>query len=94
MIKKILNFSIERPKAIVTITLLVVILALIQFPRIKVDTDPENMLPETAFAKLCWVLANFDSTDEQIKILTSNIAGEILEREPDNGYQIYQGIEF
>ncbi|MHA1340128.1 MAG: Glu-tRNA(Gln) amidotransferase subunit GatD [Promethearchaeota archaeon] len=53
----------------------------------------KNMLPETAFAKLCWALGNFDNLEEVKKIMQTNIAGEILKGEPENGYKILQGIE-
>ncbi|MFH1848475.1 MAG: RND transporter, partial [Candidatus Omnitrophota bacterium] len=48
MIRKMMQYAIDRPKAIVWITVILVILALAQFPGIKVDTDPENMLPQDA----------------------------------------------
>ncbi len=53
----------------------------------------QNMIPEVAFAKLCWILGNYDDSKEIKKLITTNIAGEITAREPMNGYQILQGIE-
>ncbi len=53
----------------------------------------KNMLPEVAFTKMAWVLGNYTNEKEIRNILTTNIAGEITEREPMNGYQINQGIE-
>lgn len=38
------NFSIKHPRLIVGLTLLAVILLGTQFPRVRFDTDPENML--------------------------------------------------
>ncbi|MFH1459027.1 MAG: efflux RND transporter permease subunit [Candidatus Omnitrophota bacterium] len=52
MFKKLIQFSFEKPKLILLITAVLVILALIQFPRIKVDTDPENMLSEDEFVRV------------------------------------------
>jgi len=52
MFKKIINFSIKKPKTILIITLAFVVLALAQFPRIKVDTDPENMLSKKEFIRI------------------------------------------
>lgn len=40
----------------------------------------EDMLPETAFVKLMWVLAHKKNRDEIEKLMTTNIAGEISER--------------
>ncbi len=53
----------------------------------------QNMIPEVAFAKLSWILGNYDDPKEIKKLITTNIAGEITAREPMNGYQILQGVE-
>ncbi|MFH1063353.1 MAG: efflux RND transporter permease subunit [Candidatus Omnitrophota bacterium] len=51
MFKKLIEFSFHKPKIIMSLVLLMVVLSLIQFPRIKVDTDPENMLSENEFVR-------------------------------------------
>ncbi|VAX35820.1 Putative transporter [hydrothermal vent metagenome] len=48
MLKKFIQFAIHKPKSIIVITIILSIFALAQFPKIKVDTDPENMLPGDA----------------------------------------------
>ena len=53
----------------------------------------QNMIPEVAFAKLSWILGNYNDPKEIKKLITTNIAGEITERESMNGYQIFQGVE-
>lgn len=45
--RKIIQFSYEKPKVVIGLLVLAVVLAVFQMPKIKVDTDPENMLPET-----------------------------------------------
>lgn len=50
-----------------------------------------NMLPEVAYVKLCWALGQTNDLEEVKKIMLTSIAGEITEREPSNGYLIYQG---
>ncbi len=50
-----------------------------------------NMLPETAYVKLGWALGQAQDLDEVKKIMLSPVAGEITEREPSNGYLIFQG---
>ncbi len=50
-----------------------------------------NMLPEVAYMKLCWALGQTSDLEEVKKIMLTPIAGEITEREPSNGYLIYQG---
>ncbi len=51
------------------------------------------MLPETAYVKLCWALGQSNNPEEVKKLIQTNIAGELLERETAQGYLIYQGIE-
>jgi len=50
-----------------------------------------NMLPEVAYVKLAWVLGQTTDLDEVRKMMLTPIAGEITEREPSNGYLIFQG---
>jgi hypothetical protein len=46
MFRKIIRFSVRRPGAVMAVVGVLLLIGLIQFPAIKVDTDPENMLPE------------------------------------------------
>ncbi len=50
-----------------------------------------NMLPEVAYVKLGWALAQTTDRKELSEIMLNPVAGEITEREPSNGYLIYQG---
>lgn len=50
-----------------------------------------NMLPEVAYVKLGWVLGQTDDPAEVRKLMETPIAGEMTEREPPNGYLVYQG---
>jgi len=50
-----------------------------------------NMLPEVAYVKLGWALGQTDDLVKVKDIMLTSIAGEITEREPSNGYLIYQG---
>ncbi len=50
-----------------------------------------NMLPEVAYVKLGWALGQTSDLDKVKEIMLTSIAGEITEREPSNGYLIYQG---
>jgi glutamyl-tRNA(Gln) amidotransferase subunit D len=50
-----------------------------------------NMIPETAYIKLGWVLGQTDDPEEVKKLMLTPINDEITEREPYNGYLIYQG---
>ena len=50
-----------------------------------------NMLPEVAYVKLGWALGQTDDLEKVKEIMLTPIAGEITEREPSNGYLVYQG---
>ena len=49
----------------------------------------EDMLPETAFVKLSWILAKTDDLDEVRRIMLTNIAGEI---NPHSNVKYYPGV--
>jgi glutamyl-tRNA(Gln) amidotransferase subunit D len=51
----------------------------------------QNMLPEVAYVKLGWALGQTHDGEQVRRIMLTPIAGEITEREPHNGYLIYQG---
>lgn len=50
-----------------------------------------NMLPEVAFMKLSWALGQTGDRDAVKRIMLTAIGDEITEREPYNGYLLYQG---
>ncbi len=51
----------------------------------------ENMIPEAAYMKLCWVLGQTRDLTRVREMMLTPIAREITEREPHNGYLVYQG---
>jgi glutamyl-tRNA(Gln) amidotransferase subunit D len=51
----------------------------------------ENMLPEAAYMKLCWVLGQTADRKEARELMLKPVSHEITAREPHNGYLIYQG---
>jgi glutamyl-tRNA(Gln) amidotransferase subunit D len=50
-----------------------------------------NMLPEVAWVKLGWALGQSEDPEEIKKIMLTPVNDEITEREPYNGYLVYQG---
>jgi len=48
VMKKIIDWAIAKPKSVMVLTVIAVLLTASQFIKIKVDTDPENMLPQDA----------------------------------------------
>ncbi|MCP4566258.1 MAG: Glu-tRNA(Gln) amidotransferase subunit GatD [FCB group bacterium] len=51
----------------------------------------ENMLPEVAYVKLGWALGQTDDLDKVREIMLTPISSDITEREPYDGYLIFQG---
>ncbi len=51
----------------------------------------ENMLPEVAYIKLGWALGQTYDREEVKKLMLTPINDEITEKEPYNGYLVYQG---
>jgi len=54
-------------------------------------TPAGNMLPEVAFIKLGWALGQTDDLEKVKELMLTPINDEITEREPYNGYLVYQG---
>lgn len=52
-----------------------------------------NMLPSAAYTKLIWVLGHTRNVEEVKKLMQTNIAGEITEREGPRGFMVLQGVE-
>jgi glutamyl-tRNA(Gln) amidotransferase subunit D len=50
-----------------------------------------NMLPEVAYVKLAWVLGQTTEPAEVRRMMLTPINGETTDREPSNGYLIFQG---
>jgi len=50
-----------------------------------------NMLPEVAYVKLGWALGQTHDHEEVKKIMLTPVTTEITEREPHNGYLLFQG---
>lgn len=50
-----------------------------------------NMLPEVAYIKLGWALGQTQDPEEVKHLMLTPINDEITEREPYNGYLVYQG---
>jgi glutamyl-tRNA(Gln) amidotransferase subunit D len=51
----------------------------------------DNMLPETAYMKLAWVLGQTDDPRKIREMLLTPVNKEITPREPHNGYLVLQG---
>jgi hypothetical protein len=60
VLTRVVELSVERPKLVILLTLILTIVFGFQFPRMKIDTDPENMLRE----------------DEPIRVFHDNVKKE------------------
>ena len=50
-----------------------------------------NMLPEAAYIKLGWAMGQTGDLEKVEEIMLTPVNGEITDREPYNGYLIFQG---
>ena len=50
-----------------------------------------NMIPETGYMKLGWVLGQTEDREEVKRMMLTPVGGDITEGEPYNGYLIFQG---
>lgn len=47
-VSRLTEFSVRFPRAVILLTFLITIGFAVQFPKVKIDTDPKNMLPATS----------------------------------------------
>jgi predicted RND superfamily exporter protein len=49
----LVQFSVEHPRIIVLVTIIITLAFATQFPKVKTDTNPKNMLPGTSDVRVC-----------------------------------------
>jgi predicted RND superfamily exporter protein len=76
MKKGLTEFSIKQPWIVIAITVAITAFFAAQFPKIKIDTDPENMLPANEHARV------FDHETKETFDLSDFIAVGVV---ADNG---------
>ncbi len=52
LFRKVIEWSMDRPWWVIGLTALAVVLSMVQYPKITVDTDPENMLRKDEFVRM------------------------------------------
>ncbi len=72
------QFSLRHPKAVMAVTLIVALVMAAQFPKVRFDNDPENML-----AKDEPVRVFHNRVKEQFALYDFVIAGVVNEQDPD-----------
>ena len=78
MFRKLIHAVIRHPRLAFILTALITVGALSQYPRIKVDTDPENMLPSNAPVRVF-----HNQVKKEFAIYDLIVLGIINERHPD-----------
>ena len=48
----LVEFSVDHPKLVVILSIIVTLLFMTQFPKMRTDTDPKNMLPATSAVRV------------------------------------------
>ncbi|GAB4418343.1 MAG: hypothetical protein OHK0032_14350 [Thermodesulfovibrionales bacterium] len=78
----LVEFSVDHPKSVVLLTIIITIIFMTQFPKIKTDTNPKNMLPAISNVRV-WndeVEKTFSLYEDMIVVGIVNEKG-ILNRE-------------
>ncbi len=78
----LVEFSVDHPRLIVALTIIITLVFMTQFPKIKIDTNPKNMLPATSDVRV-WndaVDKNFGLYEDMIVVGMVNEKG-ILNKE-------------
>ena len=76
----LVEFSIRRPKLVLLLTGLLTLLFLTQFPKIRTDTNPKHMLPETSDVRV-WN----DSVDKTFALYEDTIVVGVVNDASDAG---------
>ncbi|MBN1227747.1 MAG: MMPL family transporter, partial [Deltaproteobacteria bacterium] len=76
--KKIVSFSVNRPKLVIIFSLAIILALGIQIRKIKVDTDPENILSSTEPVRL-----SHNETKKEFNLHDFIIVGIVNEHDPD-----------
>jgi len=77
MFRKIVQYATDKPKVIIGAAVVLVAAALMQFPKIKVDTDPENMLSRDEFARVF-----HNQTKKEFSLYDFIVLGIVNEKNP------------
>ncbi len=83
MFNKIIQFSVNHPRIVVGVVVIVSVLALFQFPRMKVDTDPENMLSKDEFVRIF-----HNQTRKEFSLYDFIVLGIVNEKNPNGVFNV------
>jgi len=83
MIRRIIHWAIDHPVVVMTALGLALLAAAVQFPRIKVDTDPENMLPASSPARVF-----HKEVKKEFAIYDMVVVGIVNDHHPDGVFNV------
>ena len=78
MFRKLLNSALHHPRRVHVLVGILVVAALVQYPRIKVDTDPENMLPADSPVRMF-----YRQVKDEFAIYDMIVLGIVNDKHPD-----------
>lgn len=81
--RKLVEYGVRHQKTIAWLTVVLVVAALLQFPRLKVDTDPENMLPADAPVRVF-----HHDTQKEFGLYDYMVLGVVNERHPEGVFNV------
>ena len=81
MKQALLEFALQRPRTVYVVALLLTLVLGLQIPRIQVDTDPENMLPETQADRVF-----HNEVKEEMALHDAIVVGLVAADHPDGIY--------
>ncbi|NLE65323.1 MAG: RND transporter, partial [Elusimicrobia bacterium] len=83
MLHKWLSVAMNYPRRVMAVVGVLVVLALLQFPRMAVDTDPENMLPASAPVRV------FDrAVKKEFALYDQIVLGVVNREDPDGVFNV------
>ncbi len=78
---RLVDFAARRPRLVFSLSALLAIAAIVQFPRIHVDTDPENMLPADQPERIF-----HNQVEERFGLHDAIVVGLVNEQHPQGIY--------
>ncbi|MDO8803158.1 MAG: MMPL family transporter [Elusimicrobiota bacterium] len=90
----LVHFSVDHPRWVVAVTLLVTLLALSAFPKVRTDTNPKNMLPADSAVRVSndAVEKTFGLYEDMIVVGIKNEAGVLNKTTLEKIKRINDGI--
>ncbi len=81
--KKIIKFSADHPIAVILLLSVALFFSLIQYPKMKVDTDPENMLPKNDPVRVF-----HNSNKKEFSLYDFIVLGIVNDKNPDGVFNV------